>query len=370
MSGGVDSSVAALLLRQAGYEVIGLFMRTGVAAEHPAADGRHKQGCCSALDARDARRVADRLDIPFYALDYADAFDRIIGYFADEYASGRTPNPCVVCNVWLKFGKLWDQAKRLGADFIATGHYARVVGSPGGYELHRAADPEKDQSYVLFGLPREMLPHVLLPIGSYSKQAVRELAREAGLPVHDKPDSQEICFVPGNRYVEVVRQRRGDLGRPGPIVDRQGRVLGEHDGIEGFTVGQRKGLGIATGSRRFVLEIIPATDTVVVGSREECLADGLIAEDVNWLIPVPSDELACQVQIRSRSSPAKAVVRPLPGKQAAVRFLTPQMAVTPGQAAVFYRGSQVCGGGWIRQAVRSGDRQYAQSIGSPSSAGE
>src|SRR5206468_6485311 len=197
MSGGVDSSVAAYLLKKQGYEVVGLFMRTGVhGADEDGGTRAHKRGCCSALDAGDARRVADRLDIPFYALDFEQDFERIIDYFADEYLAGRTPNPCVVCNNWLKFGKLWSYGKQLDADYIATGHYARVLTRNGEPELHRGADPDKDQSYVLFGLRRSILKHALFPIGGYRKHEVREIAGRAGLPVSEKPDSVEICFVP------------------------------------------------------------------------------------------------------------------------------------------------------------------------------
>src|SRR5438067_5964356 len=224
MSGGVDSSVAALLLKRQGYEVIGLFMRTGV---HAPEDGTpaHKKGCCSAVDAGDARRVADRLDIPFYALDFENDFQRIMDYFADEYLAGRTPNPCVVCNNWLKFGKLWAYGKQLEADFVATGHYARVRHQGGRHELLRAADPGKDQSYVLFGIRREVLPHLLFPVGGYRKEEVRELAREAGLGVADKPDSVEICFVPDGDHAGLIRSRRPQAATPGRIVDESGAVL-------------------------------------------------------------------------------------------------------------------------------------------------
>src|SRR5689334_563295 len=228
MSGGVDSSVAAYLLRQQGYEVIGLFMRTGVHGEEDSR-AHHKKGCCSALDAGDARRVADRLDIPFYALDFERDFDRIIDYFADEYLAGRTPNPCVVCNNWLKFGKLWSYGKQLQADFIATGHYARTMARGGQTELHRAADPAKDQSYVLFGLERGLLPYLLFPIGGYRKEQVRALARTASLGVADKPDSVEICFVPAGDHAEFIRQRRPQLATAGSIVDTSGNVLANHD---------------------------------------------------------------------------------------------------------------------------------------------
>jgi tRNA-specific 2-thiouridylase len=346
MSGGVDSSAAAYLLKQQGYDVIGLFMRTGVhhAEEEPA----HKKGCCSALDAGDARRVADLLDIPFYALDFERDFARIMDYFTDEYLAGRTPNPCVVCNNWLKFGKLWSYGKQLEADYIATGHYAQVIHRVGRPELHRAADPDKDQSYVLAGLRTNLLSRVLFPIGGYRKEQVRELAREAGLGVHDKPDSVEICFVPEGDHTAFIRRRRPDLVTAGQIVDTAGNVLAEHDGIEQFTVGQRKGLGFAAGRRRYVLEIVPEEHKVVVGDREDLLADGLLAGRVNWLLdPQPSGPLACQAKIRYRHAPAPATVTPLEGGSARVLFAEPQSAVTPGQAVVFYDGTRVLGGGWI-----------------------
>lgn len=350
MSGGVDSSVAAYLLRRQGYEVIGLFMRTGV---HGNDDGRadHKKGCCSAVDAGDARRVADLLDIPFYALDFETEFNRIIDYFADEYLSGRTPNPCVVCNNWLKFGQLWSYGKQLEADFIATGHYAQVVRPGSAVELHRAADPDKDQSYVLYGLRREVLPHLLFPIGGYRKEEVRALAREAGLGVADKPDSVEICFVPDGDHASLIRRRRPQHATAGHIVDTAGNVLAEHDGIEQFTIGQRKGLGFAAGERRYVLKIVPGDNEVIVGQREELLASGLEASGVNWLIEAPPGELACQAKIRYRHTAAPARVIALPADRAKVEFETPQSAVTPGQAVVFYDGPRVLGGGWIESAV-------------------
>jgi tRNA-specific 2-thiouridylase len=350
MSGGVDSSVAAYLLKQQGHEVIGLFMRTGV---HAADDGlpSHKKGCCSAVDAGDARRVADHLDIPFYALDFEQDFGRIMDYFADDYLAGRTPNPCVVCNNWLKFGKLWAYGKQLEADFVATGHYAQVVPGLAGPELHRAADPAKDQSYVLFGLRRALLPHLLFPVGGFRKDQVRTLARQFGLAVHDKPDSVEICFVPDNDHVSFIRARRPEADTAGRIVDRAGTVLAEHDGFERFTIGQRKGLGFAAGSRRYVLEIVPETQTVVVGDKEELLAPGLLASRVNWLLEPPAGELRCDVKIRYRHRPAAARVTPLTDGCARIAFDEPQSAVTPGQAVVFYDGPRVLGGGWIEQAI-------------------
>jgi tRNA-specific 2-thiouridylase len=354
MSGGVDSSVSAYLLKQQGYDVVGLFMRTGVPhSEESECDttASHKKGCCSALDASDARRVADRLDIPFYALDFEDDFSRIMDYFVEEYTRGRTPNPCVVCNNWLKFGKLWAYGKQLDADFIATGHYVQAIRTDGDVAVHRGADPAKDQSYVLFGLRRQILPHLLFPIGGYRKDEVRAIAREIGLNVADKPDSVEICFVPNNDHAAFIKGRHPELQTAGNIVDRQGRVLGAHDGIEKFTIGQRKGFGFGSGERRYVLEIVPASREVVIGSREELLAAGLLAERVNWLIDRPTGPTACRTKIRYRHEPTDATVTPLGNDRVRVDFTRPQSAVTPGQAVVFYDGERLLGGGWIEAAL-------------------
>jgi tRNA-specific 2-thiouridylase len=354
MSGGVDSSAAAVLLRRQGYDVVGLFMRTGVESSADTGRADHKKGCCSAVDAGDARRVADKLDIPFYAMDFEREFGKIIDYFAAEYARGRTPNPCVVCNTWLKFGQLWSFAQQLGAEFIATGHYARIERGPSGeFELHRGVDADKDQSYVLHGIKREVLPHLLFPVGGYEKPAIRALAREAGLTgVADKPDSVEICFVPGGDHTAVVRQRRPEVAAAGVIAERDGTVLGTHDGIDRFTVGQRKGLGVAAGRKRFVLELVPETNTVVVGDPEDLLAGGLVASGVNWLTDIPTVPLACTAKIRYRHAGAAATVTPLPDGGAEVHFADPQSAVTPGQAVAFYTGTRLLGGGWIERAIR------------------
>jgi tRNA-specific 2-thiouridylase len=324
-------------------------MRTGV---HGSEDGRadHKKGCCSAVDAADARRVADRLDLPFYALDFEADFSRVIDYFADEYLAGRTPNPCVVCNSWLKFGRLWEYGQQLQADYIATGHYAQVVERGGDFELHRAADPDKDQSYVLYGLDRQILSRLLFPIGGYRKEEVRALAREAGLGVADKPDSVEICFVPGGDHASLIRERRPGLETAGHIVDTAGNVLGDHDGFERFTIGQRKGLGVAAGERRYVLRIVPGENDVVVGDREELLASGLIAQRVNWLLAPPTGPISCQIKIRYRHTPAPGTLVATEDGGASVSFEEPQSAVTPGQAVVFYEGTRVLGGGWIERA--------------------
>ena len=351
MSGGVDSSAAALLLQRAGYEVVGLFMRTGV---HTDADERsdRKKGCCSAIDAGDARRVADTLDLPFYALDFEREFSGIIDRFAAEYARGRTPNPCVECNTLLKFGELWTFGQKLGCNFVATGHYARVVRGPGGAELHAAQDADKDQSYVLHGIKREVLDHLLFPLGELTKPEVRQLVRDAGLGVADKPDSVEICFVPSGNHVDVVRARRPEVAAAGVIREKDGTVLGEHDGIDRFTVGQRKGLGVAAGKKRFVLEVIPETREVVVGDAADLLAGGLTASAVNWLTDPPAS-LECVAKVRYRHAGSPATVSATPGGGASLRFHEPVSAVTPGQAVTFYQGSRVLGGGWIESATRA-----------------
>ncbi len=351
MSGGVDSSVAAHLLKQQGHEVIGLFMRTGA---HGHDLERRAKTCCSATDAVDAQSVADRLDIPFYALDFERDFARIMDGFADEYAVGRTPNPCVLCNIWLKFGKLWSYGKQVGADFVATGHYARkTLDDQGRPRIRRALDPSKDQAYVLFGLRREILHNVLLPVGDYPKDEIRNLARDLDLPVHDKPDSQEICFIPDDDYLGFVRGRRPDLDTAGPIVDHDGTPLGEHSGIEGFTIGQRRGLGVAVGSPRYVVQIEPISKTVRLGPREALDAPGLEASKFNWHVDRPSGSTPCLAQIRARHQPVPAIVEPLDGERARVIFDVPQPAVTPGQVVTIYADDLVLGGGWIDRPLEA-----------------
>jgi tRNA-specific 2-thiouridylase len=299
----------------------------------------------------DARNVADRLDIPFYVLDFEREFARIEDYFADEYLAGRTPNPCVMCNIWLKFGKLWSYGKQVGADFVATGHYARIGPAPDGTaRVARAVDRAKDQSYVLFGLRRELLPHVLFPVGHFPKAEIRATARRLGLPVHDKPDSQEICFIPDDDYLGFVRDRRPDRETAGAIVDERGNVLGRHSGIEAFTIGQRRGLGMAFGEPRYVVDIEPISRTVTVGRRESLDKPGLIASRFNWQGPEPEGFVACLAQIRARHCAVPATVEALPGGEARVIFHTPQPAITPGQVVTVYQEDLVLGGGWISVA--------------------
>jgi tRNA-specific 2-thiouridylase len=349
MSGGVDSSVAAYLLKAQGYDVIGLFMRTGCPTEDAE---RRAKTCCSEADAADARRVANRLDLPFYALNFEREFDRIKDYFADEYVAGRTPNPCVMCNIWLKFGKLWSYGKQVGADFVSTGHYARIARADDGtLRVARARDRCKDQSYVLFGIRPDLLPHVLFPVGEYPKSDIRAIARGAGLPVHDKPESQEICFVPDDDYLEFVRQRRPHRDTTGPLVDEDGKVLGTHAGIEGFTIGQRRGLGIAFGSPRYVVGIEPLTRTVTIGRRESLRRIGLEAGRFNWQGPKPHEPAPCLAQIRAQHAAVRATVEPLADQQARVVFQSPQTAITPGQVVTVYQDDMVFGGGWIERGL-------------------
>ncbi len=349
MSGGVDSSVAAHLLKEAGHEVIGLFMRTGA---HGDSLERRAKTCCSATDSLDAQAVADRLDIPFYALDFEREFARIMDDFVDEYAAGRTPNPCVMCNIWLKFGKLWAYGKQVGADFVATGHYAQIVNDASGTpRISRGADATKDQSYVLFGLRKELLKHVLLPVGGYAKSEIRAIARDNDLPVHDKPDSQEICFIPDDNYLRFVRERRPEISAPGTIQDVDGTTLANHEGIEGFTIGQRRGLGIAVGEPRYVVQIEPLSRTVTVGPREALDRPGLVAARFNWQIDPPNAPLRCEAQIRARHKAVPATVVRLDDDGVRVMFDVAQSAVTPGQVVTLYDGDLVIGGGWIEAAV-------------------
>jgi tRNA-specific 2-thiouridylase len=367
MSGGVDSSVAAALLREAGHEVVGVFMRLGSPGESldeliPAEDAAAcdmsrarigKQGCCSIRDAADARQVAARLDIPFYVVNFKKEFGRIIDYFVAEYDAGRTPNPCVRCNDWLKFGRLHEHARRIGATHVASGHYARVE-RPAGAEpqLLRGVDHGKDQSYVLFGAAREQLDHMMLPIGGFRKAEIRDIAADRGLPVFDKPDSQEICFVPDNDYAGLVARRSTSGVAPGRIVDVDGEDVGEHGGHQHYTIGQRRRIGVALGYPLYVVDKDAATNTVTVGPREALAASACTATETNWLVDAPADWLACTARIRSNSEPVPARVRATGADSLAVRFDAPQDAVAPGQAVVCYDGDRVLGGGWMNTVER------------------
>ncbi|MCH5372849.1 MAG: tRNA 2-thiouridine(34) synthase MnmA [Planctomycetes bacterium] len=366
MSGGVDSSVAAHLLLAQGHEVVGVFMRHG--EQSPVAQccsseasqagplavlghrPDHKQGCCSASDAEDARRVADRMDIPFYALNLQREFGRIIDYFVDEYTGGRTPNPSVMCNNWLKFGRLLDYADDIGAEFVATGHYARLISPLAGSvpELHCGVDVGKDQSYVLFGIPRANLQRMRLPVGDYGKPEIRRLAAELGLRVAEKRDSQEICFVTSGKHDRFIRQRLdGNTDRRGEIVTTDGRVVGEHQGIEAFTIGQRKGLGVAMGEPYFVIRIEPSRREVVIGRRDELARTELLADQTNWLVDPPGEPFRCRAKIRYNAAAVPATAYARPDGRLHVEFDQPCYGVAPGQAVVCYDGTKVLGGGWI-----------------------
>jgi tRNA-specific 2-thiouridylase len=365
MSGGVDSSVAAHLLLEQGYEVVGVFMRHGELSQAacsvdsttpgprqlPVAPtgGNRRQGCCSAMDAEDARRVADRWDIPFYALDLQAEFGQIVDYFVDEYTHGRTPNPCVMCNSWIKFGRLFDYADSVGAAYVATGHYARLVpdGVTGIPALHKGVDSSKDQSYALFGIDRALLPRMLLPVGVFRKTRIREIAQSLGLRVAEKPDSQEICFVSRGQHADFVRRCQAGESRAGDIVTTDGKTVGRHAGIEAFTIGQRKGLGVALGEPYFVVRIDAPSRQVVVGRRDELARDRLFADRTNWHCQPPQGDFACQAQIRYNSRAAAATARALPENRLHVSFAQPQFGVAPGQAVVCYDGDRLLGGGWI-----------------------
>lgn len=362
MSGGVDSSVAAALLQRQGYDVMGVFMRLGTppGVEQPAETcepgaAKHKQGCCSVLDADDARRVAGLLDIPFYVLNFQEDFGRVINYFVDEYNRGRTPNPCVRCNDWLKFGKLARYAEAVGARYVASGHYARVDVDPatGRKALMRGLDHKKDQSYVLFGMSRDTMEHTLLPIGGYEKHEVRALAEELNLPVFNKPDSQEICFVPNNDYAGLVKRRSPDTFRTGELVTTDGAVVGQHEGHQHFTIGQRKGVGVAFGHPIYVVDIDHQSNRVTLGSKEETLRSSLVADQLNLLtdrLLNPDDRIQCEAKIRYNHMPQPAVAEIVGPDELHVTFAEPQTAITPGQAVVLYDGDVVLGGGWIQRA--------------------
>jgi len=339
LSGGVDSAVAAALLQRQGLDLLGVHLRLS-----PSATPQDR-----------VEALAQYLGIPLTGLDLQTEFAReVLDYFVSEYARGRTPNPCVRCNTAIKFGHLWEHLKKSGVTHLATGHYARIDlddhGVPG---LFRGVDRRKDQSYFLSRLPLSLLPNLLFPLGRMTKEEVRRFSHEAGLPVReDQPESMELCFIPTGGYQEFLQARRGFEGSPGDFVDSRGRLLGRHRGVESYTVGQRRGLGIPAREPFYVIDIQPETNRVVLGHREELLAPGLIATGMNWLIPPPAGEIEAAAVIRYRHPGVRARITPRGDGSVQVAFETPQSAVAPGQAVAFYDGDRVLGGGWIEARMQ------------------
>ncbi len=350
--------MAAALLKDAGYEVIGATMQVW-----PRDQGDTPSSCCGLNAIEDARRVAYRLGIPHYTLNFRDVFaGKVIADFCGEYSRGRTPNPCIRCNQYIKFGALLDKARELGADFVATGHHARIQvnSSRGTFQLKKGVDQQKDQSYFLYTLTQEQLSHALLPVGDYTKGEVREMAGAYGLPVASKPGSVEICFIPDDDHARFLRDNVPRTVSPGPVLDRLGRTVGRHEGIAFYTIGQRKGLGVCSGSAQYVVAIDPERNAIIVGGKEDTYGSELRAVRLNWIgISRPEKPVMVKAKIRYRHPEALAEVIPLGEDEVLVRFREPQMAITPGQAIVFYDGDVVIGGGTIERVLK-GDKDCAR----------
>lgn len=348
MSGGVDSSVAAYLLKQQGYEVIGVTMQIWQDAERIVEE--ENGGCCGLSAVEDARRVAAQLEIPYYVMNFKDSFQKnVVDYFVEEYLNGRTPNPCIACNRYVKWESLLQRSLSIGADYIATGHYARIVKLPNGrYTLRRSATLAKDQTYALYNLTQEQLQRTLMPVGEYSKEEIRKIAEDIQLQVANKPDSQDICFVPDGDYAGFIEKTAGKQLQRGNFVTVDGTVLGEHKGIIHYTVGQRKGLGLALGYPAFVLEIRPETNEVVIGTHEESMAKSLRAGNLNFMsIEDLTEPMRVFTKIRYNHRGVWATIEKTGEDEILCTFEEPQRAVTPGQAVVFYDGEYVLGGGTI-----------------------
>ncbi len=350
MSGGVDSSVAAWLLKKNGYDVVGVTMQIWQDEEQAAQE--KNGGCCGLSAVDDARRVAWQLDIPYYVMNFKREFKtHVMDYFIEEYIHGRTPNPCIACNRYVKWESLLQRSMGIGADYIATGHYARIEQLPNGrYALKKSATAAKDQTYALYNLTQEQLSRTLMPVGAYTKDEIRQMAAELGLNVANKPDSQEICFIPDHDYARFIRENSDVCLPTGNFVDREGKVLGRHAGITHYTVGQRKGLNLAMGHPVFVTQIRPETNEVVIGDYEDVFTDRLICDKLNWMAVdgLHGQEMQVDAKIRYSHKGAPCIIREIGEDLVECRFLEKVRAVTPGQAAVFYDGDYVVGGGTIR----------------------
>lgn len=349
MSGGVDSSVTAALLKERGFEVIGITMRLG--SQDSAHSESARPSCCSIESVDDARRVAGQLGIPFYAVNFeADFKEQVVDYFCQEYSAGRTPNPCIICNEKLKFGKLLEMARGMEADYVATGHYARIShdSDTNRYILCKGVDASKDQAYALFSLTQDQLKHTLTPLGDYTKSKVREIAESLSLKVAQRPESQELCFISDNDYNRFIRERMPGNIKPGPMLDMAGNVVGQHRGIQFYTIGQRKGLGGSFGKAMYVVRIDPSRNAIVIGPKADLEVDSLTASNANFIsIPRLEKPMRVTVKIRYNDPGADGIASPLSHDRFRVVFDEPRIAVTPGQAAVLYDGDVVLGGGWI-----------------------
>ncbi|HDK7176436.1 TPA: tRNA 2-thiouridine(34) synthase MnmA [Clostridium botulinum] len=348
MSGGVDSSVAAYLLKEQGYEVIGVTMQIWQDDEEFI---EKEGGCCSLSAVADARRVSNKIGIPFYVMNFKDAFKRnVIDYFVDEYMEGRTPNPCIACNKFIKFSSFLDKAMDMGIDYVATGHYAIIEKQKDRYIIRKSEDDKKDQTYALYNLTQFQLERTLMPCGQYKKSQIREIAKDIGLRVHNKKDSEEICFIPDNDHGRYIKNRFPNKVREGNFVDKQGNVLGKHKGIVYYTIGQRKGLGIAFGKPMYVVDINPFKNEVVLGSIEDLLNTELVAKDINYIpFDTLKEPMEVEAKIRYSQIPSKAIITPIDDGRVRVNFHEKQRAITKGQSVVFYKDDLLIGGGIIEK---------------------